>query len=125
MFQLSTRRDRNGATDTEHAQPLLGSRDDITNDRTIFSVQDSDDETEPTALDAAKTDRIDHGVRFQEEVQVIGLPLRSTLASREAGVYVRHSPYYVLVFPLQTAVYLLLQNLTLIQTKWMNMTMPT
>lgn len=84
MFQLSTRRDRNGATDTEHAQPLLGSRDDITNDRTIFSVQDSDDETEPTALDAAKTDRIDHGVRFQEEVQVIGLPLRSTLASREA-----------------------------------------
>ena len=91
MFKLSTRRDRNHATDIDHAQPLLRSRDDVVNDRTIFAVEDSDDEIEATALDSAKSDRTDHSVRFQEEVQVIGPPLRSTLASREAGVYVTFS----------------------------------
>ena len=90
MFQLSTRRDRIGRTVTEHERPLLGSPDFyVADDRSRFSLQDSDDENEPTALGAAKPD---HGVRFEEEVQVIGPPLRSTLASREAGVYVGHSP---------------------------------
>jgi solute carrier family 38 (sodium-coupled neutral amino acid transporter), member 11 len=91
MFQLSkTRRDRNGVADTEHAQPLLSSTHnrDVATDSTVFSVQDFDDETEETALDSARTD---HTVRFQEEVHVIGPPLRSTLASREAGVCVSSS----------------------------------
>jgi sodium-coupled neutral amino acid transporter 11 len=93
MFQLSTRRDQNGAADTEHAQPLLHSRDDEAIDRTIFSVEDADDEIEATALDSAKSDRTDHNVRFEDEVQVIGPSLRSTLANREAGVYVSYSLY--------------------------------
>jgi sodium-coupled neutral amino acid transporter 11 len=89
MFPLSTRKIRGRPTDAEHAQPLLGSQDV---DHTIFSVEDSEDESnEATALDSAKTDRTDHSVRFQEEVHVIGPPLRSTLASRETGVYVSSS----------------------------------
>jgi hypothetical protein len=63
----------------------------VATDHTIFSVEDSDDEIEATALESAKSDRTDHNVRFQEEVQVIGPSLRSTLARREAGVYVSYS----------------------------------
>jgi len=92
MFQLSTRRDRSGATDAEHAQPLLGLRHD---DRTILPVEVADHDIEATALDSSRTDL---SVRFQEEVQVIGPPLRSTLASREVGVYVSCSPFFILWF---------------------------
>ena len=91
MFTVeSTRRNEDDSTMAEHSQPLLGSRRERRGDEghTIFSIQDSDDELEGTALDSAKTDRTDHSVRFREEVQVIGPPLRSTLASREAGMYV-------------------------------------
>jgi sodium-coupled neutral amino acid transporter 11 len=91
MFPLTTKTDRGRPADTEHAQPLLSSQDD---DRTIFSVDDSDDESnQATALDSAKTDRTGHSVRFEEQVQirVFGPPLRSTLSSREAGVCVSDS----------------------------------
>lgn len=88
MFANHTRRDRNtAASAVEYTQPLLGSRESLNPpaEHTIFSADDSDDDAEGTALDPAKPD---HNVRFREEVQVIGPPLRSTLASREAGVYV-------------------------------------
>ncbi|KAF8070129.1 amino acid transporter [Lyophyllum atratum] len=86
MFAKSTKRDRNAPTEAEYSEPLLGSRDETPGDsRTIFAVEDDDDEdgVEGTALHTARTD---HSVRFHEEVQVrvIGPPLRSTLASREA-----------------------------------------
>lgn len=91
MFAKSTRRDRNPPAEVEYTEPLLGSTDDLPNNRTIFSVDedDDDDDVEGTALNTSKSD---HSVHFREEVQVIGQPLRSTLASREAGVYVSHSP---------------------------------
>lgn len=97
MFPKSTRRDRNASAEGEYTEPLLGSQDSSSVDRTIFSVEDSDDEHEGTAFNTAKPDNHDH-VRFREEVQVIGPPLRSTLASREAGEYVSHSPFRSLVY---------------------------
>ncbi|RDB16965.1 Vacuolar amino acid transporter 2 [Hypsizygus marmoreus] len=81
MFAKSTRSDRNAPTQVEYTEPLLGSREDLHADRTVFAVDDSDDEDEGTALHTSKSD---HSVRFHEEVQVLGPPLRSTLASREA-----------------------------------------
>lgn len=97
MFPKSTRRDRNASAEVEYTEPLLGSQDNSPADRTIFSAEDSDDEHEGTALNTAKPDNHDH-VRFREEVQVIGPPLRSTLASREAGEYVSRSPLRSLVY---------------------------
>ncbi|KAF9460696.1 hypothetical protein BDZ94DRAFT_877757 [Collybia nuda] len=87
MFAKSIRRDRDASTEVEYTEPLLGSQHNSPIDRTLFAVEDSDDEAEGTALNTAKPDTHDH-VRFQEDVQVIGPPLRSTLASREAGEYV-------------------------------------
>jgi hypothetical protein len=97
MFAKSTRRDRNTSAEVEYTEPLLGTQDDTPADRTIFSVEDSDDELEGTALNTSKSERNDH-VRFHEEVQVIGPPLRSTLASREAGEYASSSPFRSLLF---------------------------
>ncbi|KAG5651775.1 hypothetical protein H0H81_007528 [Sphagnurus paluster] len=81
MFPKSTKNDRNA--ETEYSVPLLGSHQDSHPDNrdTIFSIDDDEDEFEGTALHSSRSD---HNVRFQEEVQVIGPPLRSTLASREA-----------------------------------------
>lgn len=79
MFSQNTRaRDRAGASQEEANQPLLSSQDD-----TIFAVDDDFDE-ESSALNEP-TPKPEHGVRFQEEVQVIAPPLRSTTSSREAG----------------------------------------
>ncbi|KAF7376158.1 Aa-trans domain-containing protein [Mycena sanguinolenta] len=63
---------------TEANEPLLA-RDDSD----IFRV-DSDDEDESSALNNHGEERREHGVRFEEHVQVIGPPLRSMQASREA-----------------------------------------
>lgn len=74
---------------TEANEPLLaGSRDNLADDRNIFQL-DSDDEDESSALNDHVDDRRrEHGVRFEEHVQVIRPPLRSMLASRETGEYV-------------------------------------
>ncbi|KAJ8696883.1 hypothetical protein PTI98_006709 [Pleurotus ostreatus] len=78
MFSQNTRaRDRAGASQEEANQPLLSSQDN-----TIFAVDDDFDE-ESSALNEP-TLKPEHGVRFQEEVQVIAPPLRSTTSSREA-----------------------------------------
>lgn len=91
MFGQPTRsRDRNGTGEGEVRQPLLrGSREDLTEEQTIFSVEDSDDDEleQNEAFNSPQRDRPEHSVRFQEDVQVIGPPLRSTMQSREAGEF--------------------------------------
>lgn len=69
---------------TEASEPLLGSDD--------RAALDSDDEDS-----SALGDRLDHAVRFDDEVQVIGPPLRSMQASRETGVYVLPAAPNVLI----------------------------
>lgn len=80
---------QNGRAAGEASQPLLnnsqdGAHDD--DDDVLFSIND-DALLESSALDpdqAVPSDKPEHGhVRFQENVQVIGPPLRSTYASRE------------------------------------------
>jgi solute carrier family 38 (sodium-coupled neutral amino acid transporter), member 11 len=81
MFSYKTR-DRITSEDPgngEASRPLLGDH----SENVVFSVDDDSDE-EPLA---ASSTRGEHSVRFREDVQVIGPPLRSTTASREAGVY--------------------------------------
>ncbi|KAF4598632.1 hypothetical protein EYR38_007038 [Pleurotus pulmonarius] len=78
MFSQNSRaRDRAGGSQEELNQPLLS-----TQDHTIFAVDDDFDD-ESSALNEP-TPKPEHGVRFQEEVQVIAPPLRSTTSSREA-----------------------------------------
>jgi solute carrier family 38 (sodium-coupled neutral amino acid transporter), member 11 len=85
MFGTSRTRDRNAAADGEARQPLLNtSREDLVADeRVVFSIRD--DEDDPDDSFESPKDRPEHGVRFQESVQVIGPPLRSTIRSRETG----------------------------------------
>jgi hypothetical protein len=53
----------------------------------LFSVEGDEDEHETSALeDTHKRSKADHTVRFEEHVQVIAPPLRSTTESREAGM---------------------------------------
>ena len=64
-------------------------------DNVLFSVDDNDndddrDDRETSALapdDTLRRTKADQTVRFQEHVQVIAPPLRSTLESREAGAF--------------------------------------
>ena len=74
-------------TDDEHdSQPLLvSSNHNQTATSTIFAVDDDEDDVDDAPLHSSRST---HSVRFTEQVQVIGPPLRSTLASREAGVCV-------------------------------------
>ena len=60
-----------------HREPLLGGEEEDT----VFAITDDDDDEEDSAL----TPKQPHTVRFQDTVQVIAPPLRSTYASREAG----------------------------------------
>ncbi|KAK7057179.1 aa-trans domain-containing protein [Favolaschia claudopus] len=63
----------------EANEPLLG----LPDDPNVFKLDD-DDEDESSALNTHGDDpRREHGVRFEDDVQVIGPPLRSMLASRE------------------------------------------
>lgn len=85
-------RTRQDAHDPEGTatQPLLAHSDEDlpahNNEDVIFSVGDDDDVDESSALSQVDSpiDTPGH-VRFREDVQVIGLPLRSTFESREAG----------------------------------------
>ena len=70
------------------AQPLLVSsnhNNTNANASTIFTVDDDEDDVDVVPLHSSRST---HSVRFTEDVQVIGPPLRSTLVSREAGVCV-------------------------------------
>ncbi|TFY54311.1 hypothetical protein EVG20_g9759 [Dentipellis fragilis] len=68
----------------EAAQPLLDDAHEGPSD-VLFSVHDDDaEETSALATAApAPPPKTEHSVRFQEDVQVIAPPLRSTYASRE------------------------------------------
>ncbi|KAG7449526.1 uncharacterized protein BT62DRAFT_885994 [Guyanagaster necrorhizus] len=86
MFGQSLNKKGNGDNEGEARRPLLNrSQDDLTDD-SIFAIDDDDSdhdhiESQPNPPHKGKTE---HVVRFQEDVQVIGPPLRSTMASREA-----------------------------------------
>ncbi|KAG1802709.1 amino acid transporter [Suillus plorans] len=84
MFSANSR--AREAADGEARQPLLNaSHEDVSADtnQVVFSVDDEDSESSSGELWSAVR-RTEPGVRFQEEVQVIGPPLRSTIQSREA-----------------------------------------
>ncbi|TDL24242.1 amino acid transporter [Rickenella mellea] len=71
----------------EAKQPLLGSPE--RNDGVLFSIEDEDEDHEFT-LDGpgeGQEPRSTHSVRFEENVRVIGPPLRSTIQSREADMF--------------------------------------
>lgn len=92
MFsQNSKQRDRNAAGNEEASQPLLnGSHEDLTGgdleDQTHLLFDAPDDEDSEGHISHSVTPRRgEHSVRFREEVQVIGPPLRSTTQSRETG----------------------------------------
>ncbi|KAI0356291.1 amino acid transporter [Trametes cingulata] len=83
---------RGRADEAGASQPLLrGSEEDLPStarEDVLFSVDDdegSDGDDEPLAKANGHADRpkTGHSVRFQEEVQVIAPPLRSTMQSRE------------------------------------------
>jgi sodium-coupled neutral amino acid transporter 11 len=88
MFGQQSRKDRNALSNSESAQPLLSSpQEDFTQDEDVVFAIDDEDENEHSSRGSPYTERPEHGVRFEDEVQVIGPPLRSTIQSREAGVY--------------------------------------
>ncbi|KAL0955916.1 hypothetical protein HGRIS_002107 [Hohenbuehelia grisea] len=84
MFTRS--KDRNGAENGDAHQPLLADEpNSAVDDRIVFAVDDHDDvDEEHSALAEAQERKPEHGVRFQEDVQVIAPSLRSTISSREA-----------------------------------------
>lgn len=56
-------------------------------DNVLFAIEGDEDEHETSALeDTHRRSKADQTVRFQEQVQIIAPPLRSTLESREAGM---------------------------------------
>ena len=71
----------------EASQPLL---DDDDGD-VLFSATDGDSDDDfqvPAGLPDPSTNKPSgRSVRFEEDVHVIAVPLRSTIASREAGSY--------------------------------------
>ena len=79
-------------------QPLLQSSHEHgheDSENTLFAVEDEDNTS--VLEDSHTRGKADHTVRFQDQVQVIAPPLRSTLESREAGV----SSVFVLVSSLR------------------------
>jgi hypothetical protein len=95
MFsQNSKQRDRNAAGNGEASQPLLnGSHEDLTggdledDPHLLFAAPADDEDSEGHTGRSPTPRRGEHTVRFREEVQVIGPPLKSTMQSREAGAY--------------------------------------
>ncbi|KAJ8589334.1 amino acid transporter [Rhizopogon salebrosus TDB-379] len=88
MFAANSRA-REAKADGEARQPLLNdSHEDVSADepnQVVFSIPDDEDSESSSAAEGWSDARRAHsGVRFQEEVQVIGPPLRSTTQSREA-----------------------------------------
>ncbi|OJA18237.1 hypothetical protein AZE42_05175 [Rhizopogon vesiculosus] len=87
MFAANSRA-REATADGEARQPLLNdSHEDISAEeanQVVFSAPDDEDSESSAAVAWSDTQRTQPGVRFKEEVQVIGPPLRSTTQSREA-----------------------------------------
>jgi hypothetical protein len=87
MFGLSRGSDRERGN--EHSEPLLGRSSDEhirPGSNTLFSADD-DDGSDDDETPLGGHSRSEHHVRFQEEPprMMATMPLRSTLASREAG----------------------------------------
>lgn len=82
------RKSRNAELDGESAEPLLNSSREnlVAEERVVFAIDD-DDVLDHSGRSSPHSERQEHGVRFQEEVQVIGPPLKSTMHSRESGKY--------------------------------------
>jgi hypothetical protein len=86
---------RNGRVDEDSRPLLVSSHEDLSTTLTpastenvLFSVEGDEDEHETSALeDTHRRSKADQTVRFEEHVQVIAPPLRSTTQSREAGTY--------------------------------------
>lgn len=86
---------RNGRVDEDSRPLLVNSREDLSTTLTsastgnvLFSVDGDEDEHETSALEGTpRRSKADQTVRFEEQVQVIAPPLRSTTESREAGMY--------------------------------------
>lgn len=89
MFSLSNRQASkpDDEIDAGAQEPLLNDRS--RGNDVIFSVEDDQDgvEHEDTRESGEVQGRSDRprSVRFQEDVRIIGPPLRSTIHSREAG----------------------------------------
>ena len=84
MFAQSTRKRDQDAGEVADRQPLLD--DPVTEDRLVFSVDDDDSDEEGAVNLPPSSARSAHNVRFREDVQIIGPPLKSTIQSREAGL---------------------------------------
>lgn len=92
MFSQNSRhRDKNAVGDGEASQPLLnGSHEDLPggdsedSPHLLFAASD-DEDSEDHGGRSVTPRRGEHTVRFREEVQVIGPPLRSTIQCRETG----------------------------------------
>jgi sodium-coupled neutral amino acid transporter 11 len=84
---------RNGRVDEDSRPLLVSSREDLSltspsTESVLFAIDGDEDEQETSALeDTHRRSKADQTVRFQDHVQVIAPPLRSTLESREAGTY--------------------------------------
>lgn len=94
MFRQSSNTKSDAQNDREFVEPLLGnhSQEHV---ETVFAVDDDSDDNDTASFEVsgvAKNDMADgrggHSVRFEDTVQIIAPPLRSTYASRETGVYV-------------------------------------
>lgn len=77
MFGQSSRPKR---STEEASRPLLDTHDE----QVVFTVDDDSDEDLPPPSSSER--RPEHSVRFEDHVQVIGPPLKSTVHSRETGV---------------------------------------
>jgi hypothetical protein len=93
MFGHNSRKDRSAPSDGESRQPLLSRsyEDSVQDEGVIFAIDNDEDDTDNihSGNRSPQPERPEHSVRFQEEVQVIGPPLKSTIQSRETGEYPR------------------------------------
>lgn len=87
MFGQSRQKAAPSLGEREASQPLLGADDDHSPNRNVvFAVDDDDDDDLDTEYGTPNDG--EGRVRFREDVQVVAPSLRSTMSSREAGVYV-------------------------------------
>ena len=74
---------RENDNDAESSQPLLDGSE-VADDRVVFSLED-DDSPVHSGRNSPQNEKPERSVRFREEPQVIGPPLKSTMQSRETG----------------------------------------
>lgn len=84
MFKLTSTRQSKPNGNAGTYQPLP--EHDDQHAEVVFSVEDDEDAEGIAELDESPAhEQRSRSVRFEEDVRVIGPPLRSTIASREAG----------------------------------------